>query len=99
MRLIFTICVLALLSCAPDPIPIPACDHVHTRYDGLKAHLIIDSTASEVTICRDYGRCTTYSSHYFHCISISADPGEMITVITGDDTCTITIPIINNLNP
>lgn len=95
MRLIFAICTLALLSCAPDSTPIPACDYAQITYDGHKAHITITSDLPEITICRDFGRCFTCSSHYYHCISMSADPGEMITLIADGAPSTLTVPDIN----
>jgi len=91
MRLIIAICVLALLSCAPDPTPIPACDYAQITYDGHKAHITITSDLPEITICREFGRCFTCTRQYYQCISMSADPSEMITLVADGDSCTVTV--------
>jgi len=82
--LVAMLVVYLLTACSEPEHIVPLCENIETTWDGEELKLVVHSASQSITICRDFEtrtQCTTIQRHYFNCISISADYGEVIRVI------------------
>lgn len=82
--------LLLFTSCChhPDEI-LPICTLATTRQVGEKLHLQIHSPSAFVTLLREHCDELQIDSSYFRCISLSVDPGEVLTIVDGVEECRI----------
>jgi len=76
--LIYWMC-FALFSCTTANTVLPTCDWIQVTQIGDKLHLKITSQSPSVTYTRDYKRSFKIGEHYYQCVSIDVEHGEVIT--------------------
>jgi len=90
-KILFAI-IIILVGCAKESSILPACDFVEASLQEnegeYRMSIKIHSESNEVTYCRDFGRCFTIQKHYFDCVTISVNYGEVIT-FTDIVACTV----------
>jgi hypothetical protein len=67
-----------LTSCHPETV-LPTCDWIEAVQVGKKVKIKIHSDQPRTQLCID-DRCTWIDSHYYGCVSVSVDPGQVVTV-------------------
>jgi hypothetical protein len=89
--LIYWMC-FALFGCS-EPVVVPECRMATIEYKD-KWCVTINSESPSVVMCRDLGKrteCWTIVAHYYSCIRIEAEVGEIITFDDNGAICSLVV--------
>lgn len=89
VKLVCLLFVIIFSACHSEETPLPSCRFVEVTQEETRICIKIHSSLPEVAICREDGRCLTVLAHYYSCVSLAYDPGEVLYVHHGDEVCTI----------